>query len=324
MGGLGDLDRIDHAEQRPRDSERRHGALAVDQQRRLVTRERDREARRCAFASHRHQARGAQVRPGRLTAQRTVQRLQHPRRVLIAECGGAERVAGQRRHPGCAGTLAAHVANHEHPAVGVVVEDVIEIAAHLVELARRRVQRLHFGARDLRQRFGQQRALKDVGDARALGVDVRAFDRRAGAPSQPHGQAEVRRRQPAHRLDRGERDRPNRRFQGSEQRHDDHRPGADLAHRLQARRRRGGTGAGGLDVAEDARATRADHLRDRAGIVDRRRVSALQLLCLRDLRRVGVMYRQQLELVALVDEVNSAPVGDLRHDQPRDPLQRSA
>jgi hypothetical protein len=61
-------------------------------------------------------------------------------------------------------------------------DDVVEVAAHLVQLARRRVSGLDLGSGDLRQRLRQQGALEDVRDARALGVEPRPFHGGAGAP----------------------------------------------------------------------------------------------------------------------------------------------
>ena len=79
----------------------------------------------------------------------------------------------------------------EHPLVLAGVEDVVEVAADLVELAGGAVARGDLDARDLGQRVGQQRRLQRVRDPRALGVQARVFDRRAGAPPELLGERDV-------------------------------------------------------------------------------------------------------------------------------------
>ena len=120
-----------------------------------------------------------------------MQRAEHLGGRLAAHRGGAERVTGERRHAGRARPLSDHVPDHQHPAAGLVVEHVVEVPADLVQLAGRRVQRAHLRARDLGQRFRQQRALQEVRYAGTLRVDAGPFHRRPRAPPEPQREAEV-------------------------------------------------------------------------------------------------------------------------------------
>ncbi len=76
------------------------------------------------------------------------------------QCGGAQRVAGQRGERGRLGSLAAHVAEEEREALVVHREHVVEVAAEPLGGGGVVVRgRLHAG--DRRQDVGQQRVLED-------------------------------------------------------------------------------------------------------------------------------------------------------------------
>ena len=247
---------------------------------------------------------------------------EHLGRRAAADRRRAQGVAGQRRDAGCARAFAADVADHEHRAVLVVVEHVVEVAAHLVQLAGGRVERLHLDAGDLRQRLRQQRPLQGVRDPGSLGVETRVLHGGAGAPAEPHGESEIGLRQASARTGGDERDRAQRPCRRG-QRHDDHGGCLHLAQQLQMRAvaRVGGEGIR-LDVRVEARLPAADHLRHPPGIIRRGVVAAVEFFRQRDLARVGVMNGHAFDLPALAQYVDGAPVGDLRDGQARDLLQR--
>ena len=87
--------------------------------------------------------------------QRVVERGQHVDRVRVPSGGGAQRVADQRGERGCHGALAADVAEEEAPRVRGDREEVVEVAADLVEGGGVVVGR-GLDARDRRQRGGRR------------------------------------------------------------------------------------------------------------------------------------------------------------------------
>ena len=109
----------------------------------------------------------------------------------VLERGGAQRVARQRGDGGGLGALARHVADDERPLGRRALEDVVEVAADLVELAGGAIAGGHQRARDLRQALGQELDLQGVGDPAALGVEPGVVDRHAGARRELLGQLDV-------------------------------------------------------------------------------------------------------------------------------------
>ena len=111
-------------------------------------------------------------------------------RVVEARDGGADvarqlgrRAQGEARERGAGGglrPLAGDVADHDHPAARAG-EDVVEVAADLVELAGRPVQDGGGPAGHLGQLGREQAVLERAGDRGAAAVAARVVDRDAGA-----------------------------------------------------------------------------------------------------------------------------------------------
>ena len=204
---FGDVDRVEDAEQRSGSADL--PCLAgVDQHRRgcpasVTVNRRRSEAGVTTTRQAVHRS------SWRLAAQRPVQCLQHLRGGLAAHRRGP-RVSAPARHAGRAGALAADVADHEHPAAGAVLEHIVEVAAHLIQLPGGAISRLDLGLGHLGKRLRQQRPLQGVGDAGALGVQPRVFHRGAGAAAEPLGDAEVGGGETTHRLRGHQRDRAER------------------------------------------------------------------------------------------------------------------
>ena len=130
--------------------------------------------------------------PGALAQHRRVEPAQDAGRGPVAHDRGADRVAGERGHRGGLGALAAHVAHDREPLALAGREQVVEVAADLVALAARSVQRGRLQASDHRQLGRQQRALERLRDRRARAVQARVLDR--GADPQREILGELRRR----------------------------------------------------------------------------------------------------------------------------------
>ena len=117
------------------------------------------------------------------------------RRIAAGECvlgrRGADRVARQRRHRRGLRALAADVADDREPVVLGRREEVVEVAADLVLLARRPVQRAGLDARDLRQQRRQQRGLQRLGDLGAGAVEAGVLDRGGRAQREVLGEPQV-------------------------------------------------------------------------------------------------------------------------------------
>jgi hypothetical protein len=117
-----------------------------------------------------------------------------PQRLLgrvVVERAGAQRVAGERGDGGRLRALAGDVADHHRPLLRRAREDVVEVPADLVELARRAVAGGQHGAGDLGQPRRQQARLQRVGDVGALGVEARVVDRGGRAPGELLGELDV-------------------------------------------------------------------------------------------------------------------------------------
>ena len=112
-----------------------------------------------------------------LAQQRVVEAGEHVARAQPGDGVRAQRVAGERGHRGRLRALAADVADDQRPAAVALREDVVEVAADLVALARGAVARGQLQPGDLRQVRRQQRALQRLGGARALLVEARVLDR---------------------------------------------------------------------------------------------------------------------------------------------------
>ncbi len=100
-------------------------------------------------------------------------------RVGVVDGGGAQRVAGQRGEGGGVGALAADVAQEERPAAVVQREQVVEVAAHLVQrggvVGGGRVEAGHGG-----QHGRQQGALEGAGQPFGVGAHPPLHGERVG------------------------------------------------------------------------------------------------------------------------------------------------
>ncbi len=80
----------------------------------------------------------------------------------------------------------------------------------------------------------------------------------------------------------------------------------------------------GRDIGEDPRRAGADHLGHARRLVKPWSIVAIEPLGKRESRRIDVMGRDALDLTLVLEEVDRAPIGDLRDDQSRHALKRLA
>ncbi len=92
------------------------------------------------------------------------------------DTGRADRVAGHRGQRGGIGALPADVAHRDRPAAGAGLEDVVEVAADVVGLARGPEPGCDLEAGDIRQVRRQQALLESGRDVAALAVDPSVVD----------------------------------------------------------------------------------------------------------------------------------------------------
>ncbi len=183
---LGQLGALDDAERRADVADRRRACRPRGRGSGAGARRwRARAGRLSAVSSTRGERGGDEAR--RLLAQQRV--VEADELVARAQAGDgvrAQRVAGERRDRGRLRALAADVADDERVAPVALREDVVEVAADLVALARGAVGRGQLQAVDLRQMRREQRALERLGRARALLVEARVLDRDRRLGRDPH------------------------------------------------------------------------------------------------------------------------------------------
>ena len=258
---------------------------------------------------------GAEAALDRLAQERLVQRAQDRARRALAHRRGPHRVAGDAGQRGRRSALPAHVADGQEEVALARLERVVEVPADIAAATGRMVDG---GQLDHRGRRAGRAA---AGCAGACGRPGRGPGRagRCRWRSRPAGRARSRTR--CRRRRRCARTRPStsvsvpcvrpRAVSGA----DDHRAHAQRrAGSRDARRRRAARSrkAAGTSVWRSA-AAGVEHARADGG-VGVGRVAAHQLAGELHLGRVGVRDRDLVGAVRL-DEVDRAPVGQVRHDQ---------
>ena len=167
---------LEGSQHRRRDDRLDH-RVAIDQQRRRVTGDRETDRLRGVFVDR--QRGDAAKRGSRPRQQFAVERFQGDYGIAGEGAGGAQRVAGVGGHGRRLGTAAGDVADHHHPAPGDA-EGVVEVAADLVLGAGRAVHRGDGPAGDVRQRRRQQAALQGRGDLRPFALAALEIGEQAG------------------------------------------------------------------------------------------------------------------------------------------------
>ncbi len=314
------VDRVG-AEHRGELADRAHLAVAHEQRQRMAGADELRRRRAGVAVAQQHRGDRAQ-RHLVAREQLVVERADRVERVVEQRRGGAQRVArqaGQRRRRRAA---ARHVADDRQPA-SVDRDRVVEVAADPVLVARRAIQRRRRPAGHARQAAGQQARLQRARDVRALGVQARVLDRRAGAARELLGERDVGLAEAPARFGADERQRPDD-LAGGRHRDDDRAAQADAAQQLEMLGvlGRGGEHPGG-HVVDDLGLAVAQDLGGTGGRVDRRRVALADAPGEGDLAGVDVRDGDGAQVAAAVGHAHRAPIGQLGHRQLGDLLQRA-
>ena len=267
------------------------------------------------------QAQGGAQRDARTTAQRGVDAREHLSRTRVEFGCGARGVAYERGHGGRTHSLAGDVADHHQP-LAVELPEVIEVASHLALLPRRPVQRGDLPTGDLGDRLGQQAVLQRARDRRALAVQARTLDGERRTRGDLLGELEIAAAEAAAGLGVDHRQRTDRAL-ADRQRHDEHGAHAHLAQQAQVLlvHRRSDEQLVGY-VGVELRLAGAQHEPEPPVGIEPLGLVFTQARGRAQLGRVGVRDGHRFAPAVLGEQVDGAPVGDLRHGEPGDVAQR--
>ena len=254
--------------------------------------------------------------------QLAVEHADRVQRIVEQRRRGTQRVArqtGERRRRRAA---SRHVADDRQPAA-VDRDRVVEVPADPVLVARGPVELRRGPAGHVRQATGQQARLQRPRDVRALGVQARVLDRRAGAPRELLGERHVGLVEAPSRLGAGERqgadDRSPRRH-----RDDDAAAQADAAQQLEMLLVLGGRGEHRFGhVVDDLRLAVAQQLRRPVRGIQRRRIALADAARERDLLGVDMGDGDGAHEAVAVGHADRAPVGQFRDGEVGNLLQRA-
>ena len=226
-------------------------------------------------------------------------------------------MAGERGQRRGRGALAAHVADGEPEAALADLPEVVEVAADHVVLARSAVPGHHLDVGQVGQPQRQQAALQRPGDLLLLGVQTRVCDRQRRVGGEVLGEGDVALVEGAVGLGRDE-DQRTEELAACAQRHGQRRAQAEL---VEDQPRELGVRGGRLDhragqARGELRPAGAHDERDAGVAVGIGRIAAVELEPELDLARIAVLERDRADAGAVAD-VDRAPVGQPRHDQPR-------
>ena len=134
---------------------------------------------------------GEETVVGLLPQDRVVEQAEHAARRFPAEGCGPQGVPGETRERRRPGALPADVTDDRGPRASADLEDVVEVAADVVALARRAVRGADVDAGHQRQRRRQQARLERVGDAPPVFVETGVLHCQCRTPRQLFDQHQV-------------------------------------------------------------------------------------------------------------------------------------
>jgi len=243
-------------------------------------------------------------------------------RVVEQLRGGAQRVAREARQRRGLGAAAGDVTDERQPAA-VHLEDVVEVAADPVLVARRAVERCDLPARDLRQATGQQPGLQRVRDVRALRVQPRVLDGRARAPRQLLGERDVGVAESPAGFGADQAERADV-VAGGAHRHDQRAAHADAEQQLPVLVVLGDRGEHLVrDLVDDLRRALLDDLGGPRRGVGARGVALADAARERHLVGIDVRDGHRADVPVPVGQADRAPVGELRDRELGDLLERA-